>query len=350
MIHALFAAIWWSAAVLAVASVALMGILVFRRMATERRKDADRKRTSALQPLVFRCIDDPSAIEAVAAGLGPHDTRLIGPLVRGLVDSIAGDDRGTLIDLLQRFGVVRDDIERLRRGKPEQRLQAAMTLGYFGTPEVMAALDAALGDPNIEVRVAAANALLKSDQPVDLGRILEWFEHSRGGFPRSLRNLFVELARRDPESFLPHLDTAPVPALTALIYALGHVQEFDILAKLMRIGVDHASKDVRAETMRALGLIGHPASAPAISRGLADPAWEVRTQAAIAAGRIRLPRLIETLSALMDDTEWWVRFRAAEALGKMGDEGAQALIDRSLGYGNGASVARLALAELGDRE
>ncbi len=348
MAPALFMATWWSALFLAALSVAFMVLLVIRRIILERRDAADKIRVTELQSLIFNCLDDPNAIDAIAATLDLRDSRLIGPLLRGLIDSVSGDTRKILINLLQQFGVIKEDIERLRTGTPDQRLQAAMTLAFFDTEEVIAALDGALNDSNIEVRIAAANVLLKIDQPVEVGRILEWFRHHRGGFPRSLRNLFCTLARRDTGAFLPHLDTAPAHALTALIYALGHTQDFNILPKLMRFGVNHASTDVRAECMRALGLIGHPTAIPAISHGLVDNAWEVRAQAAIAAGRIRLPRLISALAELLEDSEWWVRFRAAEAIGKMGDEGAQTLLDRSLGDGEGAQIARLALAELGD--
>ncbi|MBT3361668.1 MAG: HEAT repeat domain-containing protein [Rhodospirillales bacterium] len=342
-----FLAIWWGTLFLAAFSVAFMVLLVIRRRLLERRVAAEEARVAELRPLIFRCLDNPDTIDEIVNELKPSDLRLMGPLVRSLINSVSGNAREILIELLKRSGVVEDDIKRLRTGTPDQRLQAAMTLAFFDSEEVVEALDSALDDSNIEVRIAAANVLLKINKPVDLGRILDWFQHHKGGFPRSLRNLFCTLVRYDSSAFLPHLDTVPAPALTALIYALGHTQDFSILPKLMRIGVNHASTDVRAETMRALGLIGHPAATPAISLGLANDSWEVRAQAAIAAGRIGLPRLLGTLAELLEDSEWWVRFRAAEAIGKMGDEGAQTLLDRSLGDSDGAKMARLALNQLG---
>ena len=268
--------------------------------------------------------------------------------MRGLVDSVSGETRETLIDLLQRFGVVRDEIDRLRSGTAEQRLKAVLALAFFETPDVVAALNGALRDRHIEVRIAAANALVAIDRPVDLEIVLGWFGNRKGSYPRSLRNLLCALVARDPKAIAARLESAPESALTTLIYALGHTQDFDIIPKLIQIGVNHRSTDVRAETLRALGLIRHPAAAPAVSRGLVDDAWEVRTQAAIAVGRIGLTNMADSLARLLDDVEWWVRFRAAEALGRMGETGIALLVERGRSEGEGGRIARLVLAEMED--
>jgi HEAT repeat protein len=79
---------------------------------------------------------------------------------------------------------------------------------------------------------------------------------------------------------------------------------------------------IRAESARALGILGAVEATPSICKLLEDKEWEVRREAATALGRLNNPQCFEPLAKVLDDTDADVREAAALALSKTGDRRA----------------------------
>lgn len=76
--------------------------------------------------------------------------------------------------------------------------------------------------------------------------------------------------------------------------------------------------ELRSAAAMALGRIGEPLAATALSEALSDPAQEVRYAAALALGRLRSDGAATRLErALRTDPSWWVRYAAAVGLGRL---------------------------------
>lgn len=106
--------------------------------------------------------------------------------------------------------------------------------------------------------------------------------------------------------------------------------------------------ELRIASIRALGVLGHPAAAAAIMTALEDEIWEVRSAACKAAGRIGLIEAAPLLVQALADPAWWVRFRAGEALATLGDKGVTSLrIAAGADHDLMRRAASLVLAERG---
>ena len=103
--------------------------------------------------------------------------------------------------------------------------------------------------------------------------------------------------------------------------------------------------EVRASAVRALGRLGLPQAADAVTACL-DPAErpELRALAARALGGIGDPRSGPALAACLDDPHYWVAHNGAVALAALGEAGEAELARAGHGEGSGAAHAREALA------
>lgn len=161
----------------------------------------------------------------------------------------------------------------------KRRYVAAWALGEIGGAKSVAALVAALDDPNFEVRRRATRALIKIHRPA-VAPLLE------------------------------ALPAAAPRAKTAIIHALGDIADPHSLEALLA----QAKGPHRAAAFLALGKLRDPRAEAALIDGLTDPDWQARMNAAMALGPLGGPTAAAPLRRSLEDEVTVVREWSARSL------------------------------------
>lgn len=204
-----------------------------------------------------------------------------------------------------------------RGGVIVRRNEIADQLTEEERDRLIASLTASLEDESVEVRQAAALAL------VQLGD--------------------TEAAR---DALLAALSDPSPDVRRDVIYALGEIEDprsFDSLVTLLS---DSAS-DVRRAAAWALGELDDARAVEPLVRVLGDQSAEVRRAAIQALGELDAPQAVAPLMAQMQDLEADVRRSAAYALGEIGDPAAVATLRSALDDAN-TEVRRAVAYALGE--
>lgn len=201
-------------------------------------------------------------------------------------------------------------------GPPAVRAALAQVLGLSGGAGASARLAPWLHDAEPEVRLRAAEALVRlSDDR---------------GWP-----VLVALLRG--------VTTLPAEASEAL----RELGDLTSSAPLL-LGDGDAGYALRRDAAEALGALGDPrALGPLLDARLDANPW-VRGAVAYALGRIGNPRVTPSLVLMLGDASDWVKICAARALGLLGDPGARRPLARLMEASNVevAAAAREALSQI----
>lgn len=96
-------------------------------------------------------------------------------------------------------------------------------------------------------------------------------------------------------------------------------EENDIVVGFLAKALEHNSKDVRCDVVRALGGIGDDRVIELLCKALSDSSYDVRSTAAAALGEVVYDeRIIETLTGKLKDTSRDVRYAVVDALWHIG--------------------------------
>lgn len=338
-----FRLVWTFSLSMAALSVLVMLGLFVRRLIIQSRlakRDAARAR---MQDAIYRHLDDPHA-GALTDLASRENQRIFLGLVTEMMRGVTGPLRDKLLALLEATIDQKHLVRALRTAAPEDRAKFAARLFWSTSPEIHAALREALGDPDPNVILAAANSLIQSGQPISLIDLVPKLQARDMLGHRAVRDLFRKLAPQNAAALLVLMQDLNPAVVVLAIDALSRTPGNLAIFHLARIAHAHSEVDARAAAVRTLGLIGQRAAASVILAALSDPAWEVKTQAAVAVGRMRLGEAVPLLVNLLQEANWWVRLRAAQALAKLGREGEEVL-SRIGGESELASIAAFALAE-----
>ena len=351
--------IHWVSLGLAGATLVILLGLVVQQSVRNRRTRREAARRESLMGLALEYIEEPQFLPAFKAQLKPEDQRLLVQLFAELLPKVRGDFADKVVHLMREMGLRDRCMAQLHSRKPWKRADAAGVLGWFNEQQVIGALEHALDDPEVEVRLEAARALtrLKAVQSVaglvarlavvDAARSLGVQEIFRSLGPGAVPELMAVLESDVPvpvqmlaADALGHIgDPRAVPALLKLFHTPGRGGGDTIHEHKARRGRAYsersqpanASVALRLAVMQALSVLVDPRSLDAILAALEDPIWEVRAQAAQCASQLGSNAAIPRLETLLHDEHWWVRFHAAEALFKLGEAGGQALLKAARG-------------------
>ena len=253
--------------------------------------------------------------------------RLRREIARGVLLQEAGrlphDDRGRLRQLYVALGLQQRDLAQVRQRSPLRRASAANRLGFLGSQDVMPAVRALLDDPDLDVRLAAAQALAELGDadaaPLILSAIV-----LRGEWP--LRRGTEILMALGPSVVLPLRgflragSAQGSPGEVVAINVLGLLEAQAALPELLQC-MQHPNLELRVASAKALGAIGGADAMATLELALGDQQWEVRSMAAKALGHLRDGTAAEALHASLADPAWWVRHNAAQALYDIGERG-----------------------------
>jgi HEAT repeat protein len=341
----LLGSIWWGSLSLALISVLGMLVLVLRRFFLMRRERREADWRDAITLGIVGWLDGGEELAPIERAAAGH-ADIAADLIAELRQVVRGDQRERLGALAGMLGIVEFNRRRLIAGDTRERRLMAARLAIGPAASVALVLEAALDDPDYQVRLAAARSLaeLRAIRSVRLlvDKLGVAVEHNS----RVLHYIFRQLAPALNDQLVALLEVEQSVLVKELaLDALGHSGDGTAVAPITRV-LDDPSPEVRAKALRALTDLGYPDAGPRALRALADPAWWVRTQAAICVGRIGYLPALPALAELLADGQWWVRFRAAEALYALGASGRDALRTAAAATGgHAARVAELLLAE-----
>ncbi|HEV7290432.1 HEAT repeat domain-containing protein [Sphingomonas sp.] len=337
--------IWTVSLVLAVAAVVVMGGLVLLRLVAHWRRDRHLAARRRLTPLLLAGERiDPAQFRHVP-------DHVIADLSLSLMQLVRGPERTAFIASATQFGVPERLARRMRAGAVRDRMAALQGVAQFDNASSRAALRRALGDPDRNIRLAAAQALADKGEAFELIDLVRQLELGAGQSSRLTVSLFASIARTRPneiKELVLQLDQKSEVRVAA-VEALAETGDFSLVPMIAELAL--AARDATDELPRyihALGQFGHPSGARAVRLALSSKSMAARAAAAQAAGRIGMVDAVDGLIVLLDDPEWWVRFRAAEALIVIGPPGIARLREAAKrGDGVAAEVANAILAERG---
>jgi HEAT repeat protein len=337
--------IWWGSLTLALLSIMGMLILVLRRFFLMRHERRNAVWRDAIMLGIVGWLDgdeDLAAIERATEGR----PGIAADLIAELRQVVRGEQRERLAELANALGIVAFNRRRLITGDTRMRRMVAARLAIGPAEQVALSLEAALDDPDYQVRLAAARSLAELRAIRSVRLLVDKLGLAAEHNSRVLYYIFRQLVPALNDQLVALLQSECSAVIKELaLDALGQSGDGAMVEPIARL-LNDPSPEVRAKALRALTDLGYPDAGPRALRALADPAWWVRTQAAICVGRVGFLPALPLLAELLADRQWWVRFRAAEALYALGDKG-RALLKAAAEAtgGRAARVSELLLAE-----
>ncbi len=253
--------------------------------------------------------------------------RLRREIARGVLLQEAGRlphaERGRLRQVYAGLGLQLRDLAQLRQRSALSRASAANRLGFLGSEAVIPAVRAQLDDPDLDARLAAAQALVELGD-ADAAPLILSAIALRGEWP--LRRGTEILMALGPAVILPLRgflragSAQGSPGEIVAINVLGLLEALAALPELLHC-MQHPDMEMRVASAKAIGAIGGPDAMAALELALGDQQWEVRSMAAKALGRLRAGTAAEALHVTLADPAWWVRHNAAQALYDIGERG-----------------------------
>jgi HEAT repeat protein len=266
----------------------------------------------------------------------------------------------------------------LTAADPASRRAAARDLATLGAARGGPLALRALTDPDVEVRLAAADAVVRLRTPGATDVVAGWLNAPDA----RLRRKACEVARAlpSPRAVAPLARTLGDPdadVRLAAAEALGHQASGDavppllgrmddpapavriqIVAALARLGdvravvplvgkVQDSSPEVREAVARALGDLGDARASSALVLALRDTNADVRRDTLAALGRMRATDAVDAIAPFAQDRAPSLRLAAIAALGRIASADAVRNLVGALGTGDdsGGTLERTPLRE-----
>ncbi|MFT5355364.1 MAG: HEAT repeat protein [Polyangiales bacterium] len=262
-------------------------------------------------------------------------------------------------------------------GSTAERQQAVRMLGAYGAAEVRSVLLRALEDPEIEVRIEAANTAGRVKLSDAVAILTGWLEDVESGvraaaaralgaigdarplplLVRALGDADAEVRRAAigalsaigaPEAVVPmlgRLDDEDTSVRIAAAHALG--RSGDARAVVPLIGRARDTPEMRTAVYQALAELGDPRGASALIQGLRDDDENARISAIAALGRVGSERAMRPLAELVHESDPRAAEAAIQAIGNVPGAVASQVLIELLGD---ATLRQAASSVLDDRE
>lgn len=314
--------IWVVSLLLAGTALAIMMLLVLLRIGSTWHRNrllAARRRIAPLllgdtKTLTDELEDIPDAV--------------VTQLTLDLIQLVRGAERTHFVEKAATLGIPPRLARQLRSWSRRRRMIAVQGLALFDDPASRDALMRALADRGGDIRLAAALALARSEDPPGLDELvarLALREEQSSLLTISLFRHYADHAPDQVQALVLDPDL-PLSIRLAAIEALAVTGDYRLVPAIVELGLRAPEgSEEQPRYLHALGRIGHPAAREAVLAGLASSSMPARVAAAGAAGRIALHESADQLVGLLGAPEWWVRFRAAEALLLLGESGVARL-------------------------
>ncbi|MFZ4387034.1 MAG: HEAT repeat domain-containing protein, partial [Chthoniobacterales bacterium] len=208
----------------------------------------------------------------------------------------------------------------------QNRLHAAVRLGYFGDDVALPALMTALRDDVVAVRFAAARSLCQLACTEAVEPIIRSLDVPGEVSQRRVAEILFILGAQANEAILEILKSASYNDASLSIAArVAGLLRAELAVPPLQNLLTHQVPNVRLNAVRSLASIGDHATIPSIASLSGDSSWEVRSSVMAALGRLHATAQIPLLLQGLSDQEWWVRHNAGASLIQLGDQGIKAL-------------------------
>ncbi len=303
-------AFWIGAFSMLIAVAMLLGVLQMRIALMFRERRSSRFRELAQDWLIrFIAGENPEPSKIATRDLPDFLYQWI-----HFQEILRGDSRLQLNQALRTFVLEAKIHKLLRRGRFEEQLIAATTLGHLGDMQAWDQLLVLLKKPSPLLSMTAARALvlINPDKARDI--VVPLIVQHRDWM---LTRMSLMLKQADPlfqEAFLTHLEREAEQSppyllrLMRLLDAERTNQPLSLVAKNLTGGSD---PNLVAGCLR---LVCHPSELGLVRARFGDTYWLVQMQIAGVLGKMGMPQDVHHLLSLLNSGEWWVRYRAAQAL------------------------------------
>ena len=205
--------------------------------------------------------------------------------------------------------------------EPEVRLSSAQALGSLDDPRaVEALLEALRTDTDAGVRKMAAWALGEIESPAAVGGLSQAARSDESGDVRAMA--VWALGEIESPEAVPALGAAlrdsDLEVRRMAVWALGEIESAESVEWLTP-ALGDGDVEIRRKAAWALGEIQSPAAVSALGGALRDSDAEVRATAAWALGEIQSPSGVDALRTVIRDSDVEVRRKAVWALGEIQD-------------------------------
>lgn len=242
-----------------------------------------------------------------------------------IATEVIGETRKRLTFLFEHLGFVDDVIKDTSDPRWWIRAQGCRDAGLMASERALFALELRLDDPNEDVRIEAAQAL------IDIGGVT-----ALSGMFLRLKDLSLWMKTRLSRSILsfggdavPHLAVGirskHLGVQGFCIELLGLLGDVSALQTLLEY-IQSESPDVQQKSLIAFGKIGDSRAIPVIQKFLKSKNRDLRYAATKAAVNLASPEIALELHnhLLKEDIE--IKLAAAEALSRSGDTGIKSLL------------------------
>jgi eukaryotic-like serine/threonine-protein kinase len=303
-----------------------------------------------LEALATQGVSKPTVLEVIAAQKARFG-------VRELLHAAYNQEPNEKAALFRVIGEIADRaslpelIGRVNGKDPIARVHIINTLARFNTPEVQAALQGLLKDPNKLIRGATLSALQRMDGPIDIERVAPLLRDPEIDVLN--RAIDVVIKANHPETMkylIEVLKDENENARRAAVEVLNEVGNAESVKYLLG-SLKDSDWWVRSRAADALGKIGGPKVIDAVLQLVRDKDEDIRRAAIEILNQTKDERAVDSLIQATRDTDWWVSERAVDALAEIGSKRAvPRLMEMLQGSANGKAtpIVVRALGKLGD--
>lgn len=372
----LYSFVHWLSLALAGVSLCALSVLISRQAVVNRRAARHAERRRQLQAVAMEYLEEPEFLPAFKAQLKPADQRLLARVFVELLPRLKGDYADKMVAMMRELGIMDRSLKALRSRKPWRRAEACAVLGFFPDRPVINALENALDDAEVIVRLEAARALARQNAVSSAAGLVARLGMADPIHSLAVRQIFRGLGRGAVTELIAILGSdVPDHVRVLTADALGHIGDSRAVPALLQQldcgrmnepahgGTQFISRRrgfsdnpqpsrrsvaVQVAILQALARFPEPRVRAALGTALEDPVWEIRAQAAQCLGQLGTNESVPGLEQLLHDNHWWARFHAAEALFKLGRAGRAALVNATRGPSTrAAAIAADILREKG---
>lgn len=312
---------------LAAVVVLLSVYAVLNRGLSDYRQSRAARRLPLLQRAVQAWMAGQLSITEVLQILGQDHKSALGALL-GMASIGSRQDQANLHPLFVQLGFQDAALRALKHRNHGARARAAVHLGYMGGQTAAPALIDALQDEQLDVRLAAAQALVQLQHASAVIPILDALALPGRWAGQRATELLQAMGTPVIGPLRWLLKPAAIPrsaeTMAVVLNVLGLLKAREAVDEVAPL-LAHADSEVRVAAAKALGNLGDTRIAASLLIALRDPAWEVRSMAAKSLGRLQLQAALPELTAALADPAWWVRYNAAGAIAALGVDGMRAL-------------------------
>jgi HEAT repeat protein/beta-lactamase regulating signal transducer with metallopeptidase domain len=213
-------------------------------------------------------------------------------------------------------------VQALKDASPDVRERAARGLGDLRDARAVAPLTAALKDENASVREGAVFSLGQLRAQNSAAAITQALQDQSPSVREQAAFALGQLREAQAvDPLIQALKDTNASVREQAAFALGQLRDKRAVPGLTTALTD-SSPSVREQAVFALGQLRDPAAVDALIIAMRDAKADVRQQAAFALGQIRDAKAVDALIPALKDTDAEVRGQAVFALGQLRDRRA----------------------------